>query len=161
MAAVGMYDMEHQCPTYAAMVLFCKHPRRFMPGLYVQYVKFKGEDGRCDSQCRRCRKECRKHRFVPSCPKLVALSQVCPKMFFRHREDAIAIMRAVKLEALPTTALMKLVNEKNRNRFKRNLLSHLIDAELVVPTLTDAPSSPKQSYSLTEKGKELLNNNEV
>lgn len=44
MAAVGMYDMEHQCPTYAAMVLFGKHPRRFMPGLYVQYVKFKGED---------------------------------------------------------------------------------------------------------------------
>ena len=44
MAAVGMYDTEHQCPTYAAVVLFGYKPRRFMPGLYVQYVLFKGED---------------------------------------------------------------------------------------------------------------------
>ena len=35
MAAVGMYDTEHQCPTYAAVVLFGYKPRRFMPGLYV------------------------------------------------------------------------------------------------------------------------------
>ncbi len=42
MAAVGMYDTEHQCPTYAAIVLFGHKPRRFMPGLYVQYVCFKG-----------------------------------------------------------------------------------------------------------------------
>ena len=44
MAAVGMYDTEHQCPTYAAVVLFGYKPRRFMHGLYVQYVCFKGED---------------------------------------------------------------------------------------------------------------------
>ena len=44
MAAVGMYDTEHNCPTYAAVVLFGYKPRRFMPGLYVQYVCFKGED---------------------------------------------------------------------------------------------------------------------
>lgn len=44
MAAVGMYDTEHQCPTYAAVVLFGNKPRRFMPGMYVQYVRFKGED---------------------------------------------------------------------------------------------------------------------
>ena len=44
MAAVGMYDTEHNCPTYASVVLFGYKPRRFMPGLYVQYVCFKGED---------------------------------------------------------------------------------------------------------------------
>ena len=44
MAAVGMYDTEHQCPTYAAVVLFGYKPRRIMPGLYVQYVRFLGED---------------------------------------------------------------------------------------------------------------------
>jgi len=44
MAAVGMYDTEHQCPTYAAVALFGYKPRRFMPGLYVQYVRFLGED---------------------------------------------------------------------------------------------------------------------
>ena len=44
MAAVGMYDTEHSCPTYAALVLFGHKPRRFMPGLYVQYVNFRGKD---------------------------------------------------------------------------------------------------------------------
>ena len=44
MAAVGMYDTEHSCPTYAALVLFGQMPRRFMPGLYVQYVNFRGND---------------------------------------------------------------------------------------------------------------------
>ncbi|MBR3489398.1 MAG: putative DNA binding domain-containing protein [Bacteroidales bacterium] len=44
MAAVGMYDTEHCCPTYAALVLFGHKPRRFMPGLYVQYVNFRGKD---------------------------------------------------------------------------------------------------------------------
>lgn len=44
MSAVGMYDTIHDCPTNAAVVLFGKHPRRFIPGLYVQYVRFKGED---------------------------------------------------------------------------------------------------------------------
>ena len=44
MAAVGMYDTEHSCPTYAALVLFGQKPRRFMPGLYVQYVNFRGKD---------------------------------------------------------------------------------------------------------------------
>lgn len=44
LSAVGMYDTEHDCPTNAAIVLFGKTPRRFMPGLYVQYVRFRGED---------------------------------------------------------------------------------------------------------------------
>jgi ATP-dependent DNA helicase RecG len=43
MGALGMFDLEHNCPTYAAMILFGKHPRRFMPGAYVQFVRFKGE----------------------------------------------------------------------------------------------------------------------
>lgn len=42
MASVGMYDIEHHCPTYAAIILFGKRPRRFLPGAYVQFVRFKG-----------------------------------------------------------------------------------------------------------------------
>ena len=91
---------------------------------------------------------------VPSLSQ--ALSQACPKMFFKYMEDAIAVMHVLEQDALPMTALMKVADEKNRNRFKRNLFSHLIEAKLVVPTLTDKPSSPNQRYSLTEKGKELL-----
>ena len=42
MAALGMYDLENSCPTFAAIMLFGKNPRRFMPGAYVQFVRFKG-----------------------------------------------------------------------------------------------------------------------
>ena len=43
MASVGMFDLEHNCPTYAAIILFGKQPRRFLPGAYIQFVRFKGE----------------------------------------------------------------------------------------------------------------------
>ena len=44
MAAVGMFDVVSDCPTYGGIALFGFSPRRFMPGLYIQYVKFKGRD---------------------------------------------------------------------------------------------------------------------
>lgn len=44
MAAVGMYDMNYDCPTNAAIILFGIKPRKFFPGAYVQFVRFKGED---------------------------------------------------------------------------------------------------------------------
>ena len=92
---------------------------------------------------------------VPSLSQV--LSQACPKMFFKYMDDTIAVLNALKKDTLPASSLMKMVNEKNRNRFKRNILSHLIESELIVPTLTETPSSPKQRYTLTEKGKELMN----
>lgn len=44
MAAVGMYDLDNNCPTFGAIALFGKNPKRFMPGLYTQFVRFKGKD---------------------------------------------------------------------------------------------------------------------
>ncbi|MCO6025571.1 putative DNA binding domain-containing protein [Prevotella cerevisiae] len=44
MASVGFYDLEHHCPTYAAIILFGKNPKLFLPGAYIQYVKFDGCD---------------------------------------------------------------------------------------------------------------------
>lgn len=43
LAALGMYDLEHRCPTYAAIMLFGKAPRKFLPGAYLQFVCFGGE----------------------------------------------------------------------------------------------------------------------
>lgn len=34
MAALGLFDMEHHCPTNACMVLFGKNPRQFLYGAY-------------------------------------------------------------------------------------------------------------------------------
>ena len=44
MQALGYYSMRHNCPTYAGIILFGKRPEQFLPGCYVQYVRFKGKD---------------------------------------------------------------------------------------------------------------------
>ncbi|MCH5217516.1 MAG: putative DNA binding domain-containing protein [Muribaculaceae bacterium] len=44
MGALGLYDLEHDRPTFGAVALFGFNPRKFMPGLYVQFVRFKGKD---------------------------------------------------------------------------------------------------------------------
>lgn len=43
LASVRLYDRTHDCPTNAAMILFGKNPRLYMPGAYVQYVRFAGK----------------------------------------------------------------------------------------------------------------------
>lgn len=48
LAAVGMFDLGNDCPTFGAIALFGLNPRRFMPGLYIQYVKFRGLDKTSD-----------------------------------------------------------------------------------------------------------------
>ena len=44
MAALGLYDMVHNCPTNACIVLFGKNPKQFLYGAYLQYVRFNGFD---------------------------------------------------------------------------------------------------------------------
>ena len=42
MAALGLYDMNHNCPTNACIILFGKKPKQFLYGAYLQYVRFNG-----------------------------------------------------------------------------------------------------------------------
>ena len=44
LASIRLYDRKHDCPTYAALILFGKNPRHYMPGAYVQYVRFSGNE---------------------------------------------------------------------------------------------------------------------
>lgn len=44
LASLRLYSKQYDCPTMAAMILFGKNPRYFMPGCYIQYVKFEGKD---------------------------------------------------------------------------------------------------------------------
>ena len=43
LAAIHLYDLTHDCPTNAAIILFGKNPRHFLPGFYIQYVRFAGK----------------------------------------------------------------------------------------------------------------------
>ncbi len=44
MASLALYDIQNDCPTYAAVVLFGKNPKRFLPGCYIQFVRFNGTE---------------------------------------------------------------------------------------------------------------------
>ncbi len=40
--ALGYFNLKYNCPTYAGLIMFGNAPERFMPGCYVQYVRFGG-----------------------------------------------------------------------------------------------------------------------
>ena len=44
MASLGLYDLQYHCPTNACIILFGKKPKQFLPGMYLQYVRFAGLD---------------------------------------------------------------------------------------------------------------------
>lgn len=44
MTALRFYNRERNCPTNLGTLLFAKHPERFIPSAYIQYVKFAGKD---------------------------------------------------------------------------------------------------------------------
>lgn len=44
LASLHLFNMQWDCPTYAALIMFGKNPKFFMPGSYIQYVRFKGQD---------------------------------------------------------------------------------------------------------------------
>ncbi|MBQ3804684.1 MAG: putative DNA binding domain-containing protein [Prevotella sp.] len=43
LASIHLYDLTHDCPTNAGIILFGNNPRHFLPGFYIQYVRFAGK----------------------------------------------------------------------------------------------------------------------
>ena len=102
MAAVGMYDTEHQCPTYAAVVLFGYKPRRFMPGLYVQYVRFKGEEVTSEVE-NEMQLEGNYCELLPRLESLLELSVIKKKPVF------VSILREEMVSNYPYQAIRELL----------------------------------------------------
>lgn len=46
--SLGFYDMKHDCPTYAGILMFGNNVERRLPGAYVQYVRFGGNSRGAD-----------------------------------------------------------------------------------------------------------------
>lgn len=42
--SLGFFDERYNCPTYAGILFFGKNVERFLPGAYIQYVRFKGKN---------------------------------------------------------------------------------------------------------------------
>ena len=97
----------------------------------------------------------------PVCPQSVpSLSPVCPQFVPSlspvNEENAKVVLYSLLSENLSISALMEKVGEKNKNRFRQNVLNPLIEADLIEPTIKAKPNSSKQAYKLTEKAKEFI-----
>ncbi len=44
MQALGYFNVKYNSPTFAGIIMFGKRPEQFLPGSYVQYVRFSGTD---------------------------------------------------------------------------------------------------------------------
>ena len=74
-----------------------------------------------------------------------------------YEEYAKAVLlELLYVEEAPIVSLMAKGNEKNRSRFKQNVIQPLIEASLIEPTIKDKPNSSKQAYQLTATGKEWM-----
>jgi len=52
--------------------------------------------------------------------------------------------------------LMNLIGRTNRTKFRDQVLRPLLDAGFIEMTIPDKPTSSKQKYRLTERGKQVL-----
>ena len=50
LASLRFFDAKEQCPTYGGILLFGINPEFYLPGAYIQYVKFNGEEMNSDVQ---------------------------------------------------------------------------------------------------------------
>lgn len=48
LASLRLFNLKYDCPTFAAVILFGKDPKYFLPGCYVQFVHFNGYDKASD-----------------------------------------------------------------------------------------------------------------
>ncbi|MFA6714654.1 MAG: ATP-binding protein, partial [Victivallaceae bacterium] len=52
--------------------------------------------------------------------------------------------------------LMKIIKRSDRTKFRNQVINPLLDAKLLEMTIPDKPTSSKQKYRLTDKGREFL-----
>lgn len=102
MAAVGMYDLENNCPTFGALALFGNNPKRFMPGLYTQFVRFKGKDKTSEVDDERQFTGC----YFEVLPQLEAFLEMS---IVRKRPVPVSVLREDMVYNYPYWALRELL----------------------------------------------------
>ena len=86
--------------------------------------------------------------------KLVSsLSQVCPRSV-PGQTAASVILKA--RDSIDMATLMLTLNQKNRTRFRNQLINPLIKTGLIELTIPDKPTSSKQRYKTTIKGFKII-----
>ena len=75
---------------------------------------------------------------------------------FPKRTDYILKILLLTLAPIPLAQLMESIGYNNRQKFRELYLLPLIEDGLVAYTIPDKPTSEKQQYVMTEKGRRFL-----
>lgn len=102
MAALGLYDMEHNCPTNACIILFGKKPNQFLYGAYLQYVRFDGLDKGAEIDNEKPFYDC----LAKMMPQLEAFIDFG---VMKTRPVAVSTLREMNQSNYPADALRELV----------------------------------------------------
>lgn len=95
---------------------------------------------------------------VPSImsPVVPSLVYACPSLSGAQLNKALTVLMALQEENKSFSALMETAGESNRTRFRKNIITPLLQAGFIAPTQTDTPNSPYRQYALTKKCIDLM-----
>ena len=102
LASLGLYDLRYDCPTNGCIILFGKNPGRYLPGAYVQYVRFKGTDRAGDI--------INEHKFGGNlCRELVRIDAFIETSISQKRPLPVSVLREETVVNYPYWATRELL----------------------------------------------------
>ena len=102
LASLGLYDLRYDCPTNGCIILFGENPGRYLPGAYVQYVRFKGTDRAGDI--------INEHKFGGNlCRELVRIDAFIETSVSQKRPLPVSVLREETVVNYPYLATRELL----------------------------------------------------
>ncbi|MCD8202894.1 MAG: putative DNA binding domain-containing protein [Prevotella sp.] len=77
---------------------------------------------------------------------VLSLSQVCPKLKKYSSDKISEFINTLREQPQPMLKLMEVFGEKNRTRFRNQIIIPLINSGYIESTVKEIPNSPKQLY---------------
>ena len=102
LASLCFYDLRYNCPTNGAIILFGVNPQRYLPGSYVQYVRFKGADRAGDIL--------NEHKFSGNlCRELAKIDTFIEASIAQKRPIPVSVLREETVSNYPYWATRELL----------------------------------------------------
>jgi len=102
LASLGFYDLRYNCPTTGAIILFGKNPERYLPGSYVQYVRFNGKS--------RAGEIINEHKFSGNlCKELAKIDTFIETSISQKRPIPVSVLREETVSKYPYWATRELM----------------------------------------------------
>ncbi len=101
MAALGLWDMQNQCVTNAGALLFSEAPQNWLPGTYLQYVRFEGDGLESDTLDER--------KFTGDLPTILRELDAFIKTLFPSRPVPVSALREKQITPYPQWAIRELL----------------------------------------------------